>query len=1077
MSESFTVTALRASSAELLCALPDSPDPASLGTAFLVHVRDPAHTARHFAVTAHHCIAESHALGLASKLELKFPDRVIAVKDVVGVDSYLIGNDIAILELAQDPELPDLPWAAYDRDHLLQASFLVRGCASGMRTQYSNLWGKIAGIELLRERLGEQVPRSVELLELSAEVFSHNLLRGISGAPICYFPQGESTGPLIVVGITREVCDRNLPTGRFYGTPILSVGELSRKAGLELIKPPIESRRSAPPISSAVADFPIGRTVYVESVRRYAKSLMERWKHKTSPLLPADVALPSIAVDLSMREPGLDGSGYTAGYQRDVYPLSLRQKFKLRQLIGEQSTIRRMHILGDPGSGKTTLLQMEAARIAADAIEHGDKLPILLSLAEFEADVQRDPRWSLKHYVESYAGKLGIADLWSPISESVEQGRIILLLDGADEVSDANRDEIVERLLGVIGASEGNAAVITSRKVGFRRMGDFPVFEIAPLRIEQQRELLLQICGAAQCAELLRNISGSAELRDLASVPLTLSVLGLLARELQNGDGFAWEKRSQLLGTASELLLEGRHRNGKGVKSPELAQTILARLSFDVHAAVQANAAREVYPSRRLEASIEAVSANELACGRWTGPKDFILDVSRNTGLLVPVDSLRRSYSYLHRGFREYFCAHMLSLMHEDAVDDFVQQHVEDPQWSEVFTLFAGLTDRPTHHLAALANGPVGLAFRALAEVERIDPDVALAILQVGEYEDLRERRAIFRRLETMFDSVKVLTLLSSYLDSAREKMPRADLYFIQLIAEQSSTAEGHSLAARLFEHLPKPPHDLFSGQDFSKPEMDYWCDVPAGPFVLGAAEDDPLKPPWVPCSVESQLPHFRIGRMLVTNRMYRLFDANHGYPQSFLESTSPQALEDHPVVNVSWYEANLFCQWASQTGMCVRLPTEIEWEKAASWDDLHKVKYRYPWGDDWHADRLNSWQEGPNMTTPVGLYLSGAAPCGAMDMAGNVWEWCNNWFIEGDELTELVRSGGDFPNFEDSGVHRRVDRGGGWYHDVGNPATFLRAADDPADRFAHCGFRLVMDQSLSLPGAASASIPTHQAS
>lgn len=1060
MLASFTISALRASSAELLCALPESPEPASLGTAFLVPVRDPANISRHFAVTAHHCIAESHALGLASKLELKFPDRVISVKDVVGIDSYLIGNDIAILELAQDPELPDLPWATYDRGHLLQASFLVRGCASGMRTQYSNLWGKIAGIESLRERLGEQVPKSVELLELSTEVFSHNLLRGISGSPICHFPQGKAAGPLVVVGITREVCDRNLPTGRFYGTPIQRVGELSRKAGLELFEGPIDSIGSMPRTSSAAADnnFPTGCTVYAEPVRRYATSLVERWKHKTSPLLPADVALPSIAVDLSIREPGSDGSGYTAGYQRDVYPLSLKQKFKLRQLISKQSTIRHMHILGDPGSGKTTLLQMEAARIAADAIVQGDKLPILLSLAEFEADVQRDPHWSLKDYIESYASKLGVADLWSPISESVEQGRIILLLDGADEVSDANRDEIVERLLGIIGANEGNAAVITSRKVGFRRIGDFPVFEIAPLRIEQQRELLLQICGAAQCAELLRNISGSAELRDLASVPLTLSVLGLLARELKNGDGFAWEKRSELLGTASELLLEGRHRNGKGVKSPGLAQTILARLSFDVHAAVQANAAREVYLSRRLETSIGAASANELAGGHWNGPKDFILDVSRNTGLLVPVDSLRRSYAYLHRGFREYFCAHMLSLMDNDAADNFVQQHVEDPQWSEVFALFAGLTDRPTHHLAALVNGPVGLAFRALAEVERIDADVALAILQASEYEDLRERRAIFRRLEAMFDSIKLITLLSTYIESARERLPRGDLYFIQLIAEKSPTAEGRSLAARLFDHLPKPPPDLFTGSAFGKPGLDYWCDVPAGRFVLGAAEDDPLKPPWVPCSVEAQLPHFSIGRTPVTNRMYRLFDPNHGYPQSFLESTSPEALEDHPVVNVSWYEANSFCQWASRLGMHVRLPTELEWEKSASWDDLHKVKYRYPWGDDWQADRLNTWQEGPNMTTPVGVYLSGASPCGAMDMAGNVWEWCSNWFIEGDELTELARSNGDFPKFEDSGVHRRVDRGGGWYHDVGTPATFLRAADDPADRFAHCGFRLVMD-------------------
>jgi formylglycine-generating enzyme required for sulfatase activity len=96
-------------------------------------------------------------------------------------------------------------------------------------------------------------------------------------------------------------------------------------------------------------------------------------------------------------------------------------------------------------------------------------------------------------------------------------------------------------------------------------------------------------------------------------------------------------------------------------------------------------------------------------------------------------------------------------------------------------------------------------------------------------------------------------------------------------------------------------------------------------------------------------------------------------------------------------------------------------------------------------------------MTTPVGQYPGGASPSGALDMAGNVWEWCANWFIDVADLEDVARRGGCFPEFEDTGEQRRVDRGGAWYHDVGTPATFLRAADDPADRFEHCGFRVVV--------------------
>ncbi|MHC2394989.1 formylglycine-generating enzyme required for sulfatase activity [Bradyrhizobium liaoningense] len=88
--------------------------------------------------------------------------------------------------------------------------------------------------------------------------------------------------------------------------------------------------------------------------------------------------------------------------------------------------------------------------------------------------------------------------------------------------------------------------------------------------------------------------------------------------------------------------------------------------------------------------------------------------------------------------------------------------------------------------------------------------------------------------------------------------------------------------------------------------------------------------------------------------------------------------------------------------------------------------------------------------------------------MAGNVWEWCANWFFDDGELDQLLRAGTAIPDVLDDGRFRKVDRGGGWYHDVGTPASFLRAADDPADRFSHCGFRVVHDaaEPEGVPGA-----------
>ncbi len=94
----------------------------------------------------------------------------------------------------------------------------------------------------------------------------------------------------------------------------------------------------------------------------------------------------------------------------------------------------------------------------------------------------------------------------------------------------------------------------------------------------------------------------------------------------------------------------------------------------------------------------------------------------------------------------------------------------------------------------------------------------------------------------------------------------------------------------------------------------------------------------------------------------------------------------DYPVVGVNWFEAVDYCRWLSkQTGIEFRLPSEAEWEKAARGTDGQI----YPWGNTWDAKRANSLESGIGKTTPVGTYPNGASPYGALDMAGNVWEWC----------------------------------------------------------------------------------------
>jgi len=132
------------------------------------------------------------------------------------------------------------------------------------------------------------------------------------------------------------------------------------------------------------------------------------------------------------------------------------------------------------------------------------------------------------------------------------------------------------------------------------------------------------------------------------------------------------------------------------------------------------------------------------------------------------------------------------------------------------------------------------------------------------------------------------------------------------------------------------------------------------------------------------------------------------------------QAEVTHPVVQVSWEDAAAFCAWASQvTQREVRLPTEAEWEKAARGTDGRI----YPWGNEKPDARRCNFGMNVKSTTPVGQYSSqGDSPYGCVDMAGNVWEWCADWYDEGYYKTAPSRN----PRGPQKG-HYRVLRGGSW--------------------------------------------------
>jgi formylglycine-generating enzyme required for sulfatase activity len=216
--------------------------------------------------------------------------------------------------------------------------------------------------------------------------------------------------------------------------------------------------------------------------------------------------------------------------------------------------------------------------------------------------------------------------------------------------------------------------------------------------------------------------------------------------------------------------------------------------------------------------------------------------------------------------------------------------------------------------------------------------------------------------------------------------------------------------------------------------------EIPAGEFKMGDSEFSDAPPHLV------QLDECLIDKYPVTNRQYRQFcDATNRPhpPDPAFQGMSDYFTKfpDHPVANVSWDDAVAYATWAGK-----RLPTEAEWEKAARGTDGRK----YPWGDQEPNEERANFGMNVDRTTPVGQFPKGASPYGALDMAGNVWEWCQDWYAEDYYKQPGRDKNPEGPSF---GSYR-VCRGGSWLFDAGYLRCAIRYWFEPAYRDYGLGFR-----------------------
>ena len=224
---------------------------------------------------------------------------------------------------------------------------------------------------------------------------------------------------------------------------------------------------------------------------------------------------------------------------------------------------------------------------------------------------------------------------------------------------------------------------------------------------------------------------------------------------------------------------------------------------------------------------------------------------------------------------------------------------------------------------------------------------------------------------------------------------------------------------------------------DLHSPEM---IEIPKGEMIIGIDEakiDDVintfpnigLKREWLlkeTPAFQCHVAAFRIRKYLVTNAEYRIFLLETQYPElptSWLFGVYPTHASNHPVYSISETAAETFANWFSKkTKKHFRLPTEIEWETAAS----GFKHFQFPWGEQYKSDCANTLEEAIYQSTPVGMFPKGMSPFGVTDMAGNVEEYVadnykpypNGPYIQDDlailNPTHRIARGGSFARYAD---------------------------------------------------------------
>lgn len=667
----------------------------------------------------------------------------------------------------------------------------------------------------------------------------------------------------------------------------------------------------------------------------------------------------------------------------------------VREVLSQQ---RCIVLQGPPGAGKSTLVRY-ITRVMARSLLIGEDATLaerrLAVKAIFPVQVELKSYEHPKKLVEMALDKTENPLTSEQLTQLTRHGAMFLL-DGLDEVPPSQYRRLIEQIDLLVKNHPEFRVIVTTRSTTYRvkdlASSGFIAYQLQSLN-QRQQDLLINRCFylwsrgrlsaheqaipvEQQVQEFRQYVASNPALARLITIPLWLTLMASLSYTKRLKERMS---KPEIYRLCIENLLHRRNI----VEDTERHLRLLAEIAWRIY-----NSASATLTKPDLDDLIKRSDvANALSSASNSLTAEAIVN---DWGVLVHRSQLRGQsevYSFTHQGFQDFLVAYAVV---QSPTDHWpvMKSRLEDPRWREIVLLYTAMkaSSGSQEPLQQVLKELLPSSQTLVANERAILVGLCLSNATeevVKKYEPVQKQllSVICNEPSMAAQALEALTLI---VPAGRDR--------VLDWTKQEITDRGSDLLPELFQNIGTEARQVLRMRLLEEIET---CENPRGRIdvarllaQIGDTRIGNTTPmPGSGNMAAQTIMARRAGIYPVTNAEYALFVQAQRYPapQHWLNNNFRPAEANYPVTNVSFKDAEAYCQWLSETlGHRVYLPTDEEWTTLAAGSGSTP---RFPWGNDLIVGYGNFRKDygGP---TPIGVFHEGKSAISALDVIGNVWEW-----------------------------------------------------------------------------------------